>query len=194
MGRSADPGPPLAVGGWFSTRAGRQPMAPPMDIDILIEDPAWDDTPLATRAPVACAAALAELALDPARFAVSILACDDGRIATLNAEFRGKPVPTNVLSWPAEDRAAEKAGEMPDLPQPDPSGPPEDLGDIAISFGVLTREAVEAGKPFEDHLTHLLVHGVLHLLGFDHITDPDAELMEGYETRILARLGVPDPY
>ena len=165
-----------------------------MDIDILIEDEGWHAPALEALAERACAATLQELGLDPDCFAVSILACDDARIGTLNAEFRGKPTPTNVLSWPAEDRAAETPGAMPALPEPDPSGPPEELGDIALALGVLTREAEAGGKPFEDHLAHLLVHGLLHLLGFDHITDPDAALMESLETRILARLGVPDPY
>lgn len=165
-----------------------------MEIDILFEDPAWEETALEALAETACRAALGELGLPPERFAVSILACDDARIAALNAEFRGKPTPTNVLSWPAEDRAPESPGAMPDLPQPDADGPPEELGDIALALGVLTREAEAADKPFDHHLTHLLVHGLLHLLGFDHITDPDAALMEGLETRILARLGIPDPY
>lgn len=165
-----------------------------MDIDILIEDDAWDAAGLEAVAQTACAATLTELGLLPEAFAVSILACDDDRIAALNAEFRGKPIPTNVLSWPSEDRAAHAPGAVPDLPEADPDGPPEELGDIALAHGVLTREAAEAGKPFEHHLTHLLVHGLLHLLGFDHITDPDAGLMEGLESRILARLGLPDPY
>jgi probable rRNA maturation factor len=165
-----------------------------MEIDILFEDPAWEATSLDVLAETACRAALEELGLEPDGFAVSILACDDDRIAALNAEFRGKPTPTNVLSWPAEDRAPELPGAMPDLPEPDPDGPPEELGDIALALGVLTREADAADKPFDHHLTHLLVHGLLHLLGFDHITDPDAALMEGLETRVLARLGIPDPY
>jgi probable rRNA maturation factor len=169
-------------------------MARVMEIDILIEDDAWDEAALCALAESACAATLAALGLDPDGFAVSILAAGDDRIATLNAEFRGKPVPTNVLSWPAEDRAADTPGAMPDLPDADPDGPPEELGDIALAHGVLTREAAEAGKPFDHHLTHLVVHGLLHLLGFDHINDPDAALMEGIETRILARLGIPDPY
>lgn len=168
-----------------------------MEIDILIEDDGWDAEALERLAGDALSVTLAELGLGPEGIAVSILACGDERIAALNAEFRGKPTPTNVLSWPSEDRAAEVAGEMPDLS--DLAGlpvdrPPEELGDIALALGVLTREAEEAGKPFDHHLTHLLVHGVLHLLGFDHISDPDAALMEGLETRILARLGIPDPY
>lgn len=169
-------------------------MARDMDIDILIEDDGWDEPALEALAARACETTLDELGLEPQFFAVSILACDDDRIATLNAEFRGKPMPTNVLSWPSEERAPAAPGEMPHLPRPNPAGPPEELGDIALALGVLTREAQESAKPFDHHLAHLLVHGLLHLLGFDHITDPDAALMEGLETRILARLGVPDPY
>jgi probable rRNA maturation factor len=165
-----------------------------MEIDILFEDEGWDEARTEALAAAACRAALAELRLDPDRFAVSLLAAGDDRIAGLNAEFRGKPAPTNVLSWPAEDRAAETPGAMPDLPDPAPGDPPEELGDIALALGVITREAAAAGKPFDHHLTHLIVHGLLHLLGFDHIDDADAALMEGIETRVLARMGVPDPY
>ena len=168
-----------------------------MEIDILIEDDGWDAETLDRIAEAALSGVLSELGLASEGVVVSILACDDDRIAALNAEFRGKPTPTNVLSWPSEDRAAEEPGGMPDLSDlsdPDPDGPPAELGDIALALGVLTREAAEAGKPFEHHLTHLVVHGLLHLLGFDHISDPDAALMEGLETRILARLGIPDPY
>lgn len=169
-------------------------MASTMQIDILIEDEGWDGPALEALAARAGAAALDELGLEPERFAVSILACGDDRIAALNAEFRGKPAPTNVLSWPSAPRAADTPGEMPHLPRPSPAGPPEELGDVALALGVVTREAEAAGTPFAHHLAHLLVHGVLHLLGFDHMTEADAELMEGLETRILARLGVPDPY
>jgi probable rRNA maturation factor len=169
-------------------------MAHGMEIDILIEDADWTGTALGDLAGRAAAATLEEVGLEPSQFAVSLLACGDDRIAALNAEFRGKAAPTNVLSWPARDRAAATPGEAPHLPWPNPAGPPEELGDIAIAHGVLAREAAEAGRPFEDHLAHLLVHGVLHLLGFDHIADADAELMEGLETRILVRLGVPEPY
>jgi probable rRNA maturation factor len=130
----------------------------------------------------------------PSSSPCQILACDDARIAGLNADFRGKPVPTNVLSWPSEDRAAAAPGEMPHLPPPNPVGPPLELGDIALAFETCAREAAEAAPRRDDHVTHLVVHGLLHLLGFDHETDADAELMEGLETRILARLGVPDPY
>lgn len=164
-----------------------------MEIDILIEAEAWDAAVLERAAERAFAETLDDLGLEPGQFAVSVLACDAARIAALNAEFRGKPVPTNVLSWPSETRYT-RPGEMPLLPRPVPVGPPEEVGDIALAHDTIAREAAEADKPFEDHLAHLLVHGLLHLLGFDHETEADAGLMEGIETRVLARLGVPDPY
>jgi probable rRNA maturation factor len=165
-----------------------------MEIDILVEDPAWEAAGIEEIALGACPAALAGVGLPPGRFAVSLLACDDDRISGLNAEFRGRPAPTNVLSWPSAERAAASPGAIPDLPSADNAGPAIELGDIAIAYGVCRREAEAAGRPLEHHVAHLLVHGTLHLLGFDHETDADAELMEKLETRILARLGVPDPY
>ncbi len=164
-----------------------------MEIDILVEDASWDDVDLEAVAQKAGTATLNALGLMPEAFAVSILACDDDRIAALNADFRDKPTPTNVLSWPSEDRYVA-IGQMPLLPDSAASGPPSELGDIAIAHGVCTREAADMDRPFEHHVTHLLVHGMLHLLGFDHIVDADASLMEGIETRVLATLGVPDPY
>ncbi|MEL7181678.1 MAG: rRNA maturation RNase YbeY, partial [Pseudomonadota bacterium] len=120
-----------------------------------------------------------------------LLACNDARIAVLNEDFRGKPRPTNVLSWPSDERAAAIDGEMPAPPRP---GPDNELGDIAIAFETCKREADAAGKPMRDHTLHLLVHGTLHLLGYDHERDRDATLMEGLETEILGKLGIPDPY
>lgn len=165
----------------------------PLLVETLIDSPDWDGHDLAGLAARAGDATLTALGLDPAGFAISLMGCDDDRIAVLNAEFRGKPVPTNVLSWPSEDRAPEYVGEAPDLPEGDPDDPLE-LGDIAIAHGVCTREAAVAGRPFDWHVTHLLVHGVLHLLGYDHVEDEDAALMERIEVEILAALGVPDPY
>ena len=118
---------------------------------------------------------------------------DIARIAVLNADFRGKPTPTNVLSWPAEELAAEAPGGAPDLPEPDFTGEIA-LGDIAIALGTCAREAAEQGKPMADHCTHLIVHGVLHLLGYDHIEDADATLMEALEVEILGSMGLDDPY
>jgi probable rRNA maturation factor len=110
------------------------------------------------------------------RGALTILLTGDARLKTLNRDFRGKNKPTNVLSFPA--------------------APNEDgyLGDVALAFGVTEAEALKAGKRFADHAVHLVIHGVLHLLGFDHVTDAQAKKMEPLETRLLARLGIDDPY
>ncbi len=164
-----------------------------MDIDILIETPEWEIVDLPDLAEAACVAALEDLGLDPTRFALSILAGTDARIAELNADFRGKPTPTNVLSWPSEDRSPDTPGAIPDPPDIS-DGPPEELGDLALAYETCAREAIEGKKPLPHHLTHLIVHGLLHCLGYDHETDLDADLMEGLETRILARLGILDPY
>ena len=143
-------------------------------IDVEVEDPAWtvavpDAETLVRRA--------AEAALG-ARSAggVTILLTDDATVQALNRQFRAKDSPTNVLSFPA------------------PPNPEDHLGDVALAYGVCAREATDQGKPFGHHLQHLTVHGVLHLLGYDHIGDDEAEAMEGLERVVLAGLGVPDPY
>ncbi|MGV8954729.1 MAG: rRNA maturation RNase YbeY [Cypionkella sp.] len=162
-------------------------------VDTVIEDPRWDALGLTELAETAVQAAFAELRLAPAGFGLCVMGCDDARIMTLNSDFRGKPSPTNVLSWPSEDRAAD-VGCVPDLPQPGDPDDPEHLGDIAISYDTCGAEALSAAKPLNDHVTHLIVHGFLHLLGYDHIDDADATVMEATEVRILARLGLSDPY
>ena len=160
-----------------------------MSVDCVIEDERWGN--IADVAQKATDAVLERLGLESSTFEISLLACDDARIADLNADFRGKPQPTNVLSWPSDDRAAAIDGEMPLPPQP---GHEAELGDIAIAYDTCAREALEADKPMRDHTLHLLVHGTLHLLGFDHVRDRDATLMEGLETEILGKLGISDPY
>lgn len=110
---------------------------------------------------------------------LSILLTDDAEQHDLNRQWRGKDSSTNVLSFP----------------QIEPFGPVTGiLGDITMARETLEREAVDLGKSFEDHFTHLMVHGFLHILGYDHLTDEEAAEMEGLETRILAELGVEDPY
>lgn len=163
-------------------------------VDVMIEAEGWEESGLEGLAEIAASATLTHLGLDPEAFEISLLGCDDARISTLNAEFRGKLVPTNVLSWPSEDRASEQPGDVPDLPRPDGDGMPVELGDIAIAYETCAREATEAGRPMRHHVLHLLCHGVLHLLGYDHIDDKDADLMERTEVAILASLGVADPY
>lgn len=163
-------------------------------VETIIEDARWEAFGLDALAERAARAALAGLDLPVAGFAISLMGCDDARIAVLNADFRGKPQPTNVLSWPSEERGAEFVGEAPERPEPGAADDPEPLGDIAIAWETCAREAEEQGKPMAAHVTHLMVHGVLHLLGYDHVEDEDAALMEGLEVRILASLGVSDPY
>ncbi|WP_424940920.1 rRNA maturation RNase YbeY [Aliiroseovarius sp. S253] len=162
-----------------------------MLMDIVFEDPRWEAAGLSDLADASARAVIAHLKLMPPfgdGFEISLLACDDARIAVLNGDFRDKPTPTNVLSWPSEERAAEDAGGDPFLPE-DP-----ELGDIAIAYETCSREADEQGKEFSTHVSHLLVHGVLHLLGYDHIDDKDAALMEGLEVEILGKMNISNPY
>jgi probable rRNA maturation factor len=115
---------------------------------------------------------------------LAVMLTDDAGIRTLNSNWRGIDKPTNVLSFPA-------------LQPTGPGGPdeaPRMLGDIAIAYETTRKEADDEQKPFDHHLSHLAVHGFLHLMGYDHETDDDAEAMEGLEQEILAQLGIPDPY
>lgn len=161
-------------------------------VDIVIEDARWDAFGIEALAEAAVRAAFAELGLDPTGFSLCLMGCDDARIMELNGDFRGKAKPTNVLSWPSEERATP--GEVPELPQAGEADDPEQLGDIAISYETCAAEAEAADKPMRDHVTHLVVHGFLHLLGYDHVQDVDATVMEATEVRILARMGLSDPY
>jgi probable rRNA maturation factor len=161
-------------------------------VDCIIEDDRWEAFGLEPVAEAAGRATLVALGMQPGHFAIALMACDDARIAVLNADFRGKPVPTNVLSWPSEERGVG-GGNVP-VPPPGDADDPEELGDIAIAYDTCAQEAADQGKAMADHVTHLVVHAVLHLLGYDHIDDADAALMEQTEVRILATLGVADPY
>lgn len=163
-------------------------------VETLSEDARWEAFGLDAMAETAAHAVLADLGLGAEGFLVSLLGCNDARIAELNADFRGKPQPTNVLSWPSDERGAEADGGAPDRPEPGPPEMPEELGDIAIAWETCAREAAEQGRPMADHVLHLLVHGLLHLLGYDHLRDGDAALMETAEIRILAKLGLANPY
>jgi probable rRNA maturation factor len=119
---------------------------------------------------------------------LSLVLADDATVRELNCAWRGKDRPTNVLSFPAQEL-------MPGEPFPDaPADAPWPLGDVVLACETVAREAAGQGKDFADHLRHLVVHGVLHLLGHDHEDDAEAERMEGLERRILAGLGVADPY
>ncbi|WP_378945133.1 rRNA maturation RNase YbeY [Mesorhizobium sp. ANAO-SY3R2] len=154
-----------------------------LDIDLMIEAGAWSDE-AALRALVdrAVPAAFTEAEVEgggPAE--LSLVFTDDDSIQKLNAEWRGKDKPTNVLSFPAFPIA--------------PGDPlPPMLGDIVLAYETVVREAELEGKPLENHITHLIIHGLLHLLGYDHETDDEAEEMEALERQALARLAIPDPY
>jgi probable rRNA maturation factor len=152
--------------------------ASPIVIDILIESRAWRAVP-AVDALVrrACSSAAEAVELHPGHVEVAILLCDDGAIAKLNSHWRGIARATNVLSFPAAS-----------------PGDTGFLGDIAIAYETVAREAHEQGIAVGDHVAHLVIHGFLHLLGYDHESEGEAERMEGLERDILARIGIADPY
>jgi probable rRNA maturation factor len=131
---------------------------------------------------VAAAAEIADADVGEAELAVMLT--DDAGIRTLNLNWRGIDKPTNVLSFPA----------LPPTGAVGPDDAPRMLGDIAIAYETTRKEADDEQKPFDHHLSHLAVHGFLHLIGYDHEKHDDAEAMEGLETEILAQLGIPDPY
>ena len=143
-------------------------------ITLVVEEAAWRSHRGLLPKLRAAAEAARRAAKLPAKRRLTILLADDARLKTLNADFRGKKKPTNVLSFP--------------------SGAADYAGDVALAYGVTKAEAVAAKRNFADHARHLVVHGVLHLAGYDHMTDRDARVMEPLETRILAKLGVSDPY
>ena len=158
-------------------RQGRSASAP--SIDIIIDSPLWNSVPsleIALRRAIAAAAPP-----QVANAEIAIVLTDDQSIRALNRQWRDHDNATNVLSFPAggQDRA---------------DGAPILLGDIVIAYETTANEAEAEGKSFLHHLSHLAVHGFLHLVGYDHESHDDAETMEGLERRILARLGVPDPY
>jgi probable rRNA maturation factor len=153
-------------------------------VDAVVEDARWQAAGIEAIAEAAARAALEAVGRAPERHEVSLLACDDARIAALNASFRGKSGPTNVLSWPAF------AGSV---PAPGPREPLF-LGDLALAFETCAREAEEKRVSLGDHAAHLVVHGLLHLLGHDHVNAAEAAEMEKIEAKILASLGIADPY
>lgn len=156
-----------------------------MTIETVIEDERWQAVGLEALAEAAMAATMAHLHL--AGEAV-VMGCDDARIAALNAEFRGKPKATNVLSFPAVELEGQGPGALAPLPEVN------ELGDIAIAYDTCAAEAQAANKPLAQHATHLLVHAILHLTGHDHDTEAQAAAMEGAERAILAAMAEPDPY
>ena len=151
-----------------------------LDVAVVRHDDAWraagvSDAMLAGAARAAFDAAMPS---SSGTYEISILLANDAEMRTLNRTWRGKDAPTNVLSFPASD---------------DPSEPGL-LGDVAIAYETTLKEAQVTGIMFSDHVAHLVMHGALHLLGFDHINNDEAEKMEDVERRALASLGIADPY
>ena len=164
-----------------------------MTLDIAIDaDAEWDSSnDWASLARSAATAAIAEsafpqLASSPRTVELSVRLTSDAEVHALNAEWRGKDKPTNVLSFPMAE-----GDELETAAQP---GPELMLGDIILARGVCEAEAADKGLPLEDHAAHLMVHGTLHLLGYDHMDDDSAADMEAREVRALARIGIADPY
>jgi probable rRNA maturation factor len=177
---------------------GHEAAAPPMNADpqrceltIDIAQPCRDWRKALPKAAALCRRA-AQVAIDAGNLEIadaelSIVLGDDALLQRLNKAWRGKDAPTNVLSFPAQ----EFGGRLVSPVQP---GVPLPLGDVVLGFETISREAAEQGKALDDHLAHLIVHGVLHLLGFDHEAEADAEQMEALERDVLSRLGIADPY
>ncbi|MEM7178274.1 MAG: rRNA maturation RNase YbeY [Pseudomonadota bacterium] len=163
-------------------------------VELSIEEPGWMAVDLQALVEPAATAALEVVDLDPARFEISILGCDDDRIAALNGAFRGKAAPTNVLSWPAFDLAPAIPGASPKSPPMRDGMSRLALGDVAIALQTTSIEAKNCAIPLKNHVIHLILHGCLHLLGFDHETEADAYLMEGLEVEALDKLGIDNPY
>ena len=149
-----------------------------MNVDISIDDKDWTAVPDLKK--LARRALKATLADDDV--SLSLLFTSDSKISEINRQWRGKATATNVLSFPVSSET------------PVPEGEPRPLGDIVLAFGIVSKEAQEQKKPIAHHVTHLIVHGALHLLGYDHGEDGEAEAMEGREIAILAGLGIENPY
>ena len=150
-------------------------------VEAVVEDSRWEEIGFAELANRACAATVRHAAPEHDGHEIAVLACDDVRMKGLNSAFRKVSSPTNVLAWPSHAGSGSAAEE-------------ESLGNIAVSWETCRREADEARIELADHVSHLLVHGCLHLLGYEHDRDQDASKMEDMEIRVLASLGIPNPY
>jgi probable rRNA maturation factor len=166
-----------------------------LDISISLEAGDWEvvvadvEQRIETAARAAFDAAERPSVLDGAPAEMSLVLADDALVRTLNRDYRDKDKPTNVLSFALLDDLDDTDDDL-----ARDEGMPILIGDVILAFETVQREAREQGKSVGDHLTHLVIHGVLHLLGYDHLSDPDADRMERLETSILARLGIADPY
>jgi len=160
--------------------------APAVQMEVVVRSARWRRQPRAATV-VRSALLAAAKAASTRRAELAIVLSHDSAIQALNRDWRGKNTPTNVLSF-----ASAPPGTMPKGGKSGKTSPY--IGDIVIAYETTAREAVAEGKSFNHHLAHLAVHGFLHLVGYDHENDSDAEAMERIERRILRRLGIPDPY
>ena len=161
-----------------------------MAVDVVIEDARWKTLELKQIANQAFFETLFFLDLHHKSFACCILACDNKQIKHLNNKFRGKNCPTNVLSFPASLENYEIKNTL----TPSEANNFHELGDIAIAFEIVKKEANKSKVKFEHHVYHLIIHSVLHLLGFDHEEEENATKMEKIEVQVLAKLGISNPY
>lgn len=165
-----------------------------IEIDVAVEEPSWDsacpDHENLIRRAVDLVFAHSPVARDLIAFGVepeiSVVLANDNAVHELNRDYRDKDKPTNILSFAMQD--GEDGWEAPAHPGPCA------LGDLVVAFETVEREAEAESKPFADHFTHLIIHGMLHLLGYDHIEDAEAEAMEGLEIQILSTINIKNPY
>ena len=163
-----------------TTRPRKRAAASRVGVAVMVRSARWRKRPAAKNI-VKSAVEAAAKAVSTRPFELAIVLSDDSAIRSLNRQWRGKNAPTNVLSFPAVTAGKGR------------SAPPY-VGDVVIAYQTTAREAAAEGKPFNHHLAHLAIHGFLHLLGYDHENDRDADAMERLERRILKRIGVADPY
>ena len=161
-----------------------------MAVDVVIEDARWKTLELKQIANQAFFETLFLLDLHHKSYACCVLACDNRQIKQLNNKFRGKNCPTNVLSFPASLENYETKNTL----TPGEANNFHELGDIAIAFDICKKEATKSKVKFEHHVYHLIIHSVLHLLGFDHEEEENATKMEKIEVQVLAKLGISNPY
>jgi probable rRNA maturation factor len=161
-------------------RPSRGPSGIAPNVDVLVRSRRWRRQPRAGNTVKKAISAAARAASTP-RAELAIVLGDDSAIRALNRDWRGKNVPTNVLSFPVKQPGKRRNASP-------------YIGDIVIAFETVSREAAAEGKPFKHHLAHLAVHGFLHLVGFDHETESSARRMERMERAILRSIDVPDPY
>lgn len=148
-----------------------------LTLDVIVESPLWQENPEAESV-IREAISLAARSTARGNGEIAILLTDDASIRKLNRQWRDQDRPTNVLSFPASESGQHAAH----------------LGDIVVAYETLSREAAAEDRPFAHHLAHLVIHGYLHLLGYDHKSDSDAAQMEELETSLLGKLGIRDPY